>query len=720
MSGTAVVEFSPDATSAEELGRKVSAIGYPSHPRDAALVQGSNPVERQHRIATIATLSVFALSMVLDAPLMSPHEGASGILAWIAMPFHEVLHQFLPGLWSAPPALLGWILLALHIPVLVLWGRHFFVQAWKAARSAAADMNTLVAAGTGSAFLLSLPSILAPDWFAAHNLPAPLWFESVSGVIGFVSLGKWLEAHARSRAHRQISNLASLIPDNARVIEEGEETIHPSATLLPGDLVRVLPGERFPVDGTLVETAGFVDESHLTGEPLPREVLPDETIQAGSLATTTPLLVRVERSGDATTVQRIARLVEDAQSSKAPLQRTADKLAEVFAPMVILFSLGTLAIRLLLGSGLGPSLEAAIAVLVAACPCAMGLAVPSALAVAVGRAARLGILVRDASALENLGRVRHVIFDKTGTLTEGRPRFSHIAPVPGVSERDLLTMAAAVESGSAHPLASGIVEAARHWGIALPAVSESVTTPGMGVEGVVDGHRIRAGRLEWCSPSSKESPLGAETLVYVSREGTLLGSIAFSDPLRPSAHATVKRLHNMGVKVEILSGDRPEAVKAVANAIGANKWTAQATPESKADHVAALRAKGVIVAMVGDGINDAAALAASDAGLAMGNGSAVAFDCAAAVLHDPAATATAVELGRATVRTVYGNLAWAFGYNILLLPIAAGCLIPFTGTRLSPVLAGAAMSLSSVSVMLNSLRLVAFRPTPPPPARTAG
>lgn len=707
MAGTAVVEFQPGATTPEELGQRVSKLGYPSRPREASEPAPSDSVERHHRIAAIGSLCVFAMSMVLGAPLM-PLD--SGLLAWIAMPFHGLLHHALPALWAIPRTVLGWTLLILHLPVLLVWGRHFFVQSWKAARNLAADMNTLVAAGTGSAFLLSLPSVLAPDLLAAHGLPAPLWFESVSGVIGFVSLGKWLEAQARTRAHRQISGLVSLIPDEARVVEEGTERHRPSATLLPGDLVRVLPGERVPVDGTLEGEAVFVDESHLTGEPIPRETLPGDALQAGSLATTTPLLVRVERAGDSTTVQRIAHLVEDAQASKAPLQRTADRIAEVFAPGVILFSAGTLVVRLLAGSGLGPSLEAAIAVLVAACPCAMGLAVPSALAVAVGRAARLGILVRDATALENLGKVDVVVFDKTGTLTEGRPRLARIEPAPGIAERDLLGTAAAVEAASAHPLAAGIAEAAHHWGILLPEVTECVTTPGMGVEGVVDGHRIRAGRLEWCSPSAKAVPSGAETAVHVSRDGMLLGAILFSDPLRPSAKETVQRLHRLGVKVELLSGDHVEAVRAVAEAVGANHWTAEATPESKAEHVAALRSKGLVVAMVGDGINDAAALAASDAGLAIESGSAVAFDCAAAVLRDPASATTAIELGRATIRTVIGNLVWAFGYNLLLLPVAAGCLIPFTGTRLSPVLAGAAMSLSSVSVMLNSLRLLSFRP----------
>lgn len=574
-------------------------------------------------------------------------------------------------------------------------------------------MNTLVAAGTGSAFLLSLPSALFPGWLASHGLPAPLWFESVSGVVGFVSLGKLLEHRARSKANRSLEELARLQPDLARRVVDGEERAVPTSLLLPGDAIAVRPGERVPADGIALGQ-GLVDESHLTGEPLPRQVAEGDAVLAGSLAVRLPLSLRVERSGDGTTLERIARLVEEAQASKAPIQRLADRVAEVFAPAVLLAAALVLALWILLGGGWIAGLTAAISVLVAACPCAMGLAVPSAIAVALGRAARMGLLVRDATALEALGRSDVVVFDKTGTLTEGRPRIVRTVS-HGLAASELVQLAALAEEGSAHPLAGPIADEAR----ALPSpvsatapLGPSETHPGLGVERPTERGLLRVGRASWAAPDAHlpdEQP--GETLVHVSLDGRWLGSIGLSDPARPGAAALVRALQERGLDVQLLSGDGPGAVDALADSLGIASRVARATPASKAEHVAALRRDGRIVTMVGDGVNDAAALSASDAGVALEAGTAVAFECASAVVRDPGALVDAVDLGRATVRTARGNLVWAFGYNLLLLPVAAGALHPFGGPLLSPVLAGAAMSLSSVSVMLHSLRLLRFRPS---------
>lgn len=717
LSGSAVVEFASGTTSGPQLGAKVTSLGYTSQPRTSARPRASEGdlTTRRHLHAAVGSLATFALAMVLGAPLMHVHDATTGVLATLAMPFHGLLHRLVPSLWALSPNLLGWVLLLVHLPVVTWWGRPFFVSAAKAARSGAADMNTLVAAGTGSAFLLSLPSILAPEWLAAHGLPAPVWFESVSGVIGFVSLGKWLEHRARTRTRGSLEELARLVPDSARRLTPDGECPTPPATLLPGDLIRVRAGERVPADGRSL-TPGLLDESHLTGEPLPREVAVDGPVQAGSLVVGRPLDVRVERSGEGTTVERIARLVEQAQASKAPLQRTADRLAEWFSPIVLLLALATFVAWTVSGASVVFALTATISVLVVACPCAMGLAVPSALAVALGRAARLGLLVRDAAALEALGRATAVVFDKTGTLTEGRPRPTRILPAAGIPAGRLLRWVGLVESDSIHPLAAALVEAARGTDDTSPLpvpAAPSHTVPGLGVELATDHGLLRVGREGWACPAEGlPASLPGESMVHLGLDGRWLGSVALSDPPRAEARDLVSSLRRRGLRVEILSGDAPEAVEALAKTLQADGWTARATPEGKADHLRALRGTGAVVVMVGDGINDAAALAVADAGIALDSGTAVAFECAHAVVRTPSTVVAALDLGRATVRTVRGNLAWAFGYNIVLLPVAAGALHPAWGWMLSPVLAGAAMSLSSVSVMLHSLRLLAFRPRP--------
>lgn len=718
VSGSAVVSYSPDQVSPEQLSSRVTALGYNSHPAPTGGAGPARPPDHRHRNMAGMSLVIFALAMVLGAPLMHVHDGTTSILAWIAMPFHGLLRSMVPGLWQVSHQTLGWVLLVLHLPVVAFGVRPFAVAAWKAAKDRAADMNTLVAAGTLSAFALSLPSVLAPQWLASLGLPAPLWFESVSGVIGFVALGKWLEGRARETSHGSLLALANLVPAQARLWDGQSETLVSPRQLLPDDLVRVLPGERVPADGVLEGSPTLLDESHLTGESLPREVVAGEPTLAGSLVLQRPLLLRVHSSGDSTTVDRITQLVEQAQSSKAPLQRTADRLAERFAPAVLILAALTLVAWLVFRPD-APMLgiTAAISVLVAACPCAMGLAVPSALTVALGRAAALGILVRDAAAMETLGKATTILFDKTGTLTEGRPRLLRTLVGPGRDPLEVLALAAQAESESTHPFASAVMDAQREsapWEGHLPEPSgNSTTVAGQGVERPTSLGLLAVGRASFAAANRHDLPIAqpGESLVHVSLDGVWVGSLGFLDPLRPEAVALVKALQAKGVRVGLLSGDGPEAVEAVAKTLGIAAPVSRATPESKTAEVLRRRQAGEVVIMVGDGINDAGALAEADVGLAMQSGTAVAFECAQAVLRTPASVLPAIELGRATVRTVHGNLAWAFGYNILLLPVAAGALVPLWGWMLTPVLAGAAMSLSSVCVMLHSLRLLAFRPS---------
>ncbi len=658
-----------------------------------------------------ATLSVFAVAMLLGAPLMGSHHDGD-LLHKLAMPGAEWLHRKIPSLWKIPHGTLRWILLFLHLPVVLWWARGFFVRGAKAAIARSPDMNTLVATGTGAAFGLSALATLAPGWFAAHGMAAHVYFESVSGVLGFVLFGKWLEDRSKRHAREALGTLARLLPRMAWVVRDGNCVELDSRLLMPGDRVRVLPHERVPADGTIAMGTGSFDESHLTGESLPREAGVGDPVKAGSVNGPTPIEFVVEQAGDATHLARVARLVEQAQGSKAPVQELADRISARFAPAVIGFALLAGLAWWAFGSvPAGPrAFLVAVSILVVACPCALGLAVPSAIMVAVGRAARHGILLRDARALEALADCDTVVFDKTGTLTEGRPRLVRWTLTEGLAIEQILTLAASLEDGSSHPLARPIVEAARARGCAWKTLPETVTLPGKGVEARTDATRIKVGAPDWLGTTDPSQP--GETAVGVEVNGNILGMLFLSDPPRPESHAAIQALDRAGIQTEILSGDGQAAVAQVAQTLGIRSWRSRATPESKSERIKELQGQGRKVLMVGDGVNDAPALTRADASLAISAGTAVAFDCAMGAIgpDDPRLAQAAIDLGRRTRAIIRQNLAWAFGYNALLIPVAAGALWPLGGTLLSPTLAGAAMSVSSVTVMLNSLRLLAWRP----------
>jgi P-type Cu+ transporter len=475
--------------------------------------------------------------------------------------------------------------------------------------------------------------------------------------------------------------------------------------------VRVPPHHRVAADGTVVLGDGAFDESFLTGESLPREVAPGDVVRAGAVNGPTAVEFSVDRAGADTHLAKVTRLVEEAQGSKAPAQRTADRISRVFAPAVM----GIAALAGLFWWWLGPdpsgprAFLVAVSVLVVACPCALGLAVPSAILVAVGRAARNGILLRDAAALEALAACDTVIFDKTGTLTEGRPQLVRWTVAEHFTIEQVLTLAAALEESASHPMARPIVEAARAKGCSWIPVPDVTTLPGKGVEARTGRSHTKIGSPDWIGTADTARP--GETSVVVEVNGTILGVLFLADPLRPESHRAVARLARQGLRVEILSGDGIPAVSQAALELGVRVWRARATPESKAQRVRDLQQEGRRVLMVGDGVNDAIALSQADASLAIASGTAVAFDCAMGAISaaDPALVADAVALGRRTRNVIRQNLAWAFGYNVLLVPVAAGLLWPFGQTLLSPTLAGAAMSVSSVTVMLNSMRLLAWR-----------
>jgi Cu+-exporting ATPase len=618
-------------------------------------------------------------------------------------------------------------------------GGRFYRAAWRAARHGAANMDTLIAVGTTAAWGYSLVITLSPELVMAAGLEPAAYFDSSTLIIGFVLLGRWLEARAKGQAGGAIRKLLALEPPIARRIEGDDESDVPLGVVQPGDLLRVRPGDRVPVDGVVVSGASTVDQSMLTGEPMPVELgAGDETI-GGTLNAGGSFVMRATRVGRDTALARIVELVRQAQGSKAPIQRLADRVSEVFVPIVLVMA----AVTFVAWFALGPepkltlALTASTAVLIIACPCAMGLATPTAIMVGTGRGAEAGVLIRGGEALESAGRVRAVVLDKTGTLTEGRPTVASVVTLPGFDEASVLGLAAAVEAGSEHPLGEAIVTHAGERGLGSAQTVEGFTaTPGRGVEGIVPGEGGPRAVLVGTPAFLRErgvddgaferrlatAPAG-ETTVLVAIDGRPAAVISLSDRVKPEARIAVDELAREGIEAWLLTGDARPTALAVAGAVGipAGRVIAEVLPEDKAAAIERLRADGRRVAMVGDGINDAPALAVADVGIAIGTGADVAIEAADVTLvgGDPRGVGRAIRLSRATMRVVRENLAWAFGYNVVLIPVAMGVLFPLFGLLLNPALAAGAMALSSVSVVLNSLRLRAVR-IQPRPEGTAG
>jgi len=599
------------------------------------------------------------------------------------------------------------------LPVLYA-GRRFFRQALAEVRHLAFGMSTLVALGAGSAYLYSFLVLLFPGLFpeeARH-----LYFEAGAVILALVLLGKHLEEGAKGKASEAIRKLLALRPKTARVVQDGEEKEVPAEALIPGDVVRVLPGERIPADGVVLEGQSHVDESMLTGEPIPKAKGPGDEVVGGTVNGEGALLVRVSRVGEATFLAQMARMVEEAQGHKPKVQELADRIAGVFVPVVLGVALLTFALWLLLGPGLSHAFVATLAVLLIACPCAMGLATPAAIAVATGRAAQMGILFRKGTALEALARADTVVLDKTGTLTRGKPTLVRVLPF-GLSREEALRLAAALERGSEHPIAKAVLEAAQ--GLPQTPAEEVRALPGEGVEGRVEGRRLHLGGPALMArlgvPLPQEAQALAEegyTPLYLAEGTRLLCAFAVFDPPRPEAQEVVAALKGLGLKLVLLTGDHPAPARRVAEALGIPDVLAGVRPEGKVEAIRRLQAEGRKVAFVGDGINDAAALAQADVGLAMGSGTDIALEAGDVVLLTPdlRGVVNAVRLARRTLRTIYLNFFWAYAYNVVLIPVAAGALYPFTGLLLNPMLAAAAMSLSSLFVLTNSLRLRGFRP----------
>ena len=605
----------------------------------------------------------------------------------------------------------GWLQLALAAPVQVWLGRHFYVAGWKALRAFTGNMDLLVALGTSASFALSLFNLIATP---AGRMPA-LYFESAALIITFVLFGRWLEARAVGRTASAIAALVKLRPDTAR---RRDGTVVPLDRVRVGDVVMVRPGERIPVDGKVIEGAASVDESMLTGESLPVAKRPGARVTGGALNTDGLLTVEVTAVGAETALAGIVRLVEGAQASKAPIQRLVDRVSAVFVPVVLGIALATFVGWWLAGGDAAQALLNAVAVLVIACPCALGLATPTAIMVGTGAAARHGILIRDAEALERAHAVSVLAFDKTGTLTEGRPRLTAIVAAEHANDSDVLRLAAALLAGSEHPLARAVRSAAAEQHVKPPSVASLRALAGRGVSAEQGGRRLVLGSrrliddadLDVTKLAARATALenGGATVSWLAEVAPIarvLGLLAFSDAARASARGAVDRLRARGVRVLMLTGDGAGAAATVATAVGIDDVRAGLLPEQKAAAVARLRADGAVVAMVGDGVNDAAALAAADVGMAMASGTDVAVSAAGITLMrpDPALAADAVDISRRTWAKLRQGLFWAFAYNAIGIPLAAFGL-------LSPVLAGAAMALSSASVVGNALLLRRWRP----------
>jgi len=701
----AAVVFDPARTDLARLRAAVAAAGYELAEARPDRVPGEAvDGERAAREAAQRREKLkFVVGAVLSAPVLLG--GMSHVLPWV------------PGVLQNP-----WVQLVLATPVQVWVGWQFHRGFVHDLRYRTASMSTLVSIGTSAAYLWSVAVTLWPHAFMRHG--AMTYYDVSAVVITLVVLGRWLEARARSRTSEAIRKLMTLAPRTARVIRDGVEADVPTAAVRVGDFVRIRPGERVPVDGVVTEGASTVDESMLTGESLPVEKAPEAKVFAGTVNRTGTFVFRAARVGSETTLARIIKLVAEAQGSRAPIQRLADRVAAVFVPIVLVIAALTFVAWWLVGpepAGL-VALTNAVAVLVIACPCAMGLATPTAIMVGTGRGAEFGVLIKSAAALELLHRVDTVVFDKTGTLTVGRPVVTDVVPVGAATEDEILALAAAVEQASEHPLGEAIVARAKERGLALPPIAEFTTVPGRGIDAMATDGRVLLGNrtlmdargidVRLLAGRVRELAAEGKTAVYLAFAGRLLGVIAAADVPKPDATRAVAALRRLGVSVAMLTGDHRLTAEAIARQAGLDRVLAEVLPEDKAREIRALQAKGRRVAMVGDGINDAPALAQAEVGIAMGSGTDVAIAAADVTLMrgDLVGVVAAIELSRRTIRVIRENLVWAFGYNTILIPVAAGALYPLWGVQLSPILAGAAMAFSSVSVVTNSLRLKRWRP----------
>jgi Cu+-exporting ATPase len=709
----ASVTYQPQEVGRRELVGAIAAAGYDvraerARPDSAAGLRQALAEDaadltaraREQRLLLVQAIAAITAALVIMA-----------LMAW-------------PQTWL-PMATINWLVI-LPATIIQFWaGGRFYRAAWRALRHRSANMDSLVVVGTTAAWAYSVFVTLWPEAVHEAGIRAESYFDSATIIVGLVLFGRWLEARAKGRATSAIRSLIQLQATSARLVDGDHETVVSLADIRPGDLLRVRPGDRVPVDGVVFEGRSAVDESMLTGEPMPVAKARNDEVIGATVNTTGSFVMRATRVGRDTALARIIDLVERAQGSKAPIQRLADRIAEWFVPLVLMLAGGTFVAWYFLGPDprITLALTAMISVVVVACPCAMGLATPTAIMVGTGRGAEAGILIRGGEALERAHRIDTVVFDKTGTLTMGRPAVMAVRAVAGVGEGSVLALAAAAESGSEHPLAEAIrAHAGARTYHELPAAADFEALAGRGVRATVGDQDVLVGTLRLLQDAGVDPSNGValvteadtaasrgSTPIFVAIDRRLAGLILVADPVKPEAAEAVRTLSNAGLEVWLLTGDRRATAAAVARDVGISqeRIVADALPADKLAAIESLRSHGRVVAMVGDGINDAPALAQADLGIAIGTGADVAMESSDITLvgGDPRAVASALVLARRTMTIVRQNLVWAFGYNVLLIPVAMGALFPGFGVTLSPGISAAAMALSSVSVVMNSLRL---------------
>lgn len=703
MANRASVVFDPAEASAEQLVEAIRGAGYDAVPPHAGAATGQrqDTTSLKAEAKAVVTLIAGAIAMLLAMPLDAPMGAVD----------HELM-KMLPWLYQIPPDILRWTLLAVTGILMVWAGSSIFVAAARGLRHGSTNMNTLVSLGTGVAFVYSAYATIAP---------APdrqVYFDAVLLILGFLLLGKALETRAKRRALAAVDALSRLRPATARRIVDGIENLVSLEEIRIGDDILVLPGERFPVDAKIVEGRTSVDESMLTGESTPLAKEAGDRVLAGSLNYDGAVVCQAESLGEDTVLAQITRMVEQAQSSRAPTERLADRASAIFVPVVLVLAVITFVGWYFSTNSVPLALASTVSVLVIACPCAMGLAVPAALTVAIGRGAQLGVLYKGGEALERLANLNAIVLDKTGTLTVGRPVLQAVRPVKGYYEEDLLRMGAAAEERSNHPLAHAVVDYAKARAIRWEPAEEVVVIPGRGVAARVEDYDCLLGNDALFHESGIRLPDSIPpvkpgvTRLWIALDSNSIGCFDARDTLRPDAVEAVAALRESGLRILMLTGDSAAASAPIANQAGVGEVEAGLDPAGKLARIRALQQQGLRVAMVGDGINDAAALAQADAGISMGSGADLAQEAGDVLLlrAQPAAIISAIDLARSTIGVMRQNLFWAAAYNLVGIPIAAGLLYPAFHILLSPWIAAAAMALSSVSVLANSLRLRKWRP----------